>query len=354
MPDKSQKTEKPTQKRLEKAREDGQFATSREFLGAVQFLFAMVILVSWGPGWFQDLQQVLRQLVVAAFKRELNMGDLTAVGWTAAVYGFVPVFKAGAVLVLLTLGLQLGLTKFGFSLGRLKPKWSKISPFNKLKSLPKQNLFATIQTFVTLALCCLALYVIARRGAEELYSLPLQPLDAGLDRVYSAMRDLLWNAVGVFVVFGCIDLFRQLRQHSGELRMTRQEIREEYKEAEGNPATKARIRRLQRSARRRKMLQQVKTATAVVVNPTHFAVALSYSTGSKTAPMVVAKGKNFLALRIRKLATTYGIPLIENPPLAQALYKSAGLNAEIPPHFYRAVAEVLAYVFQVLTPTPRG
>lgn len=354
MPDQSQKTEKPTEKRLRKAREDGQFASSREFLGAVQFLAAVVILVSWGPAWFKDLQHVLRHLVLVAFKPELSIGDLTQIGWTAALYAFLPIFKAGAVLVLLTLGLQLGLTRFGFSLGRLKPKWNKVSPMSKLKSLPKQNLFATIQTLVTLVVCCLALYIIARRSADELYLLPLQPLDAGVDRVFSAILDLLWNAVGVFVAFGCIDLFRQLRKHSGELRMTRQEIRDEYKESEGNPATKSRIRRLQRSARRRKMLLQVKTATAVVVNPTHYAVALSYSTGSSSAPIVVAKGKNYLALRIRKLATTHGIPLIENPPLAQALYNSAALGVEIPSHFYRAVAEVLAYVFQILTPPSKS
>ena len=167
MADQSQKTEKPTEKRLRKAREDGQFASSREFLGAVQFLAAVVILVSWGPAWFKDLQHVLRHLVLVAFKRELSIGDLTQIGWTAALYAFLPIFKAGAVLVLLTLGLQLGLTRFGFSLGRLKPKWNKVSPMSKLKSLPKQNLFATIQTLVTLVVCCLALYIIARRSADE-------------------------------------------------------------------------------------------------------------------------------------------------------------------------------------------
>lgn len=348
MADKSQKTEQPTQKRVEKSRKDGNFVSSREFSGALQFLAAIVILGSWGPAWFADLQQVCRLFVLSAFKRDVDVADISQLGWVAGQNVFLPLCTAGALLVLLTLGVQLAVSRFGFSLGRLKPKWSKFSPLDKLKNLPKQNLFATVQTAVTLALCILALYVIAHRNIEELYMLPLQPLDSGLQRVYHSTLDLLWNAVGVFMVFGCIDLFRQIKRHDSDMKMSRQEIRDEYKEAEGNPAIKSRIRRLQRAARRRKMLKQVESATAVVVNPTHFAVALRYTVGLPTAPMVVAKGKNYLALHIRRIATDHGVPLIENPPLAQALYKSAPLDSEIPPHFYRAVAEVLAYVFQVL------
>jgi flagellar biosynthetic protein FlhB len=348
MADKSQKTEQPTQKRIEKARKDGDFVSSREFVGALQFVAAIVILGSYGPSWFKDLQQVCRLFVVRAFKQDIDAADITQLGWAAAGNVFLPLCTAGAMLVLVTLAVQLAISRFGFSLGRLKPKWSKISPLGKLKNLPKQNLFATIQTAATLTLCILALYGIAHRNIQELYMLPLQPLDSGLQRVYSSTLDLLWNAAGVFVAFGCIDLFRQMRRHDGEMRMSRQEIRDEFKESEGNPAIKARIRRLQRAARRRKMMREVESATAVVVNPTHYAVALRYAVGSAMAPMVVAKGKNHLALHIRRVATSYGIPLIENPPLAQALYKSAQLDSEIPPHFYRAVAEVLAYVFQVL------
>lgn len=353
MPDKSQKTEKPTQKRLEKARKEGQFVTARDFVGALQFVTAVVILGSWAPAWFHDLQQVLRLVILCAFKQDLSVAAITEIGWTAAKWVFVPIFTAGALLMVLTLGAQMALTRGGFSLRRLAPKWSRLDPIGKLKGLPQQNLFSTFQTAVTMALCGLALYVIAHRDAEQLFMLPLQPLAGGLGLVYQSMLQLLWNVAGVFVAFGCLDLFRQLRKHASELRMSRQEIRDEFKESEGNPATKSRIRRLQRAARRRKMLDRVRTATAVVVNPTHYAVALRYDTGSASAPLVIAKGRNYLALRIRTLAQTHGIPLVENPPLAQALFKSAPLDTEIPPHFYRAVAEVLAYVFQVLTPDSR-
>lgn len=353
MSDHSQKTEKPTQKRLEKARKEGQFATSRDFVGGLQFFAAVLVLVTWAPGWFGDLQQALRIQFSYAFKRDVNIRHLIEIGWIGEKYVLMPVFVAGAALVMVTLAVHLGVTRFGFSMNRLTPKWSRINPAGKLKDLPKQNLFATFQTVVTLGFCGFALWVVARRHAEELFLLPLQPLSSGLALVYASMRRLLWNVVGVFIALGCIDLFRQLRKYDREMRMSRQEIREEFKEAEGNPATKARIRRLQRAARRRRMLQQVQKATAVIVNPTHYAVALRYDTGSATAPIVVAKGKNYMALRIRHLAARHGVPLVENPPLAQALYKSAPLNSEIPLDFYRAVAEVLAYVFQVLSPESR-
>jgi len=133
---------------------------------------------------------------------------------------------------------------------------------------------------------------------------------------------LLWKAVYVFMIWGSIDLFRQQRRFTQEMRMSKQEIRDESKESDGNPQIKQKIRRLQRDALRRRMMDKVPTATAVIVNPTHFAVAIRYEMTSMATPVVVAKGKNYLALRIRQKAIEHMIPIIENPPLAQALYKS--------------------------------
>ncbi len=130
--------------------------------------------------------------------------------------------------------------------------------------------------------------------------------------------------------------------------MSKQEIRDEMKEVEGSPLMKSRIRRIRRDLARRRMMQEVSTATAVVVNPTHYAVALKYSINSHGAPTVVAKGKNYLALRIRQKAVENQVPLIENPPLAQGLYKSVEVGQEIPAQFYRAVAEILAYIYRLM------
>lgn len=145
-----------------------------------------------------------------------------------------------------------------------------------------------------------------------------------------------------------MDLFRKIRSHSNELRMSKQEVREELKDVEGNPQIKMRIRRLQRDLARRQMMKEVPKATAVIVNPTHYAVAIRYQVESRAAPVVVAKGQNYLAKRIRQKAIEHQVPIIENPPLAQALYKSVDVGQEIPAHLYRAVAEVLAYIFRIM------
>jgi flagellar biosynthesis protein FlhB len=166
--------------------------------------------------------------------------------------------------------------------------------------------------------------------------------------VGSSLTSLLWNGAGLFMLFGSIDLIRQRRIYQQDLRMSRQEIRDEFKETEGNPQMKMRIRRLVRDRLRRNMMKEIPTATAVIVNPTHFAVAIRYQMEWMSAPTVVAKGKNYLALRIRQRALEHQVPLIENPPLAQALYKSADVGQEIPAHLYRAVAEILAYIYRLM------
>jgi len=192
----------------------------------------------------------------------------------------------------------------------------------------------------------------ARANADLLLTLPFMSLDSGLLKVGTSIKDILWKAAAVFLVFGLIDLFRQKRKFNKDLRMTKHEVKQESKENEGSPLIKGKIRRLQRDLARRRMMQNVATATAVIVNPTHYAIALRYDHETMATPMVVAKGKNYLALRIRQRALEHNIPLVENPPLAQALYKSVDVGKEIPAHLYRAVAEVLAYIYR-LTRTRR-
>jgi flagellar biosynthetic protein FlhB len=206
---------------------------------------------------------------------------------------------------------------------------------------------ATLQASVMLILFSLAIVSIARQNADLLLTLPFMSLDTGLLKVGASIKDILWKAAGMFLVFGLIDLFRQKRKFMKDLRMTKQEVKQENKEMDGNPQVRGKIRRMQRDLARRRMMHNVATATAVIVNPTHYAVALRYDHETMATPMVVAKGKNYLALRIRQRALEHNIPLVENPPLAQALYKSVDVGREIPAHLYRAVAEVLAYIYRL-------
>jgi flagellar biosynthetic protein FlhB len=193
-----------------------------------------------------------------------------------------------------------------------------------------------------------AVYYLVSDDFANYLSMPLKNLSLSAALMGTFIEKLLWKASFLFVVFGVVDLIRQKRRHQNELKMSKQDIRDEAKEMEGSPIMKQRIRRIRRDMARRRMMQAIPTATAVVVNPTHYAVALKYDIKSPGAPRVVAKGKNYLALRIRQKAIENQVPLIENPPLAQGLYKSVDVGQEIPAEFYRAVAEVLAYIFKVM------
>jgi flagellar biosynthetic protein FlhB len=242
----------------------------------------------------------------------------------------------------------LATTKFGLSLKKLAPDFSRLSPLAKLKQLPSQNLPALVQATLMLPIFLWAVYVVARERLELFLSLPFQSVESGFAVLGGSLMELFWKAAGVFIVVGTVDLFRQLRRHNSQLRMSKQDIRQEMKDTEGNPQMKQKVRRIQRDRARKNMMKQVPTATAVIVNPTHFAVAIRYHMDSQAAPMVVAKGKNYLALRIKQKAIENQVPIIENPPLAQALYASAEVGQEIPPQLYRAVAEILAYIYKLM------
>jgi flagellar biosynthetic protein FlhB len=179
-------------------------------------------------------------------------------------------------------------------------------------------------------------------------ALPRIAISQGTALMASQIESLLWKASGAFLVIGFLDYVREHRRYMKGLRMSKQEVKDEIKETEGSAEVKGKIKRMQRAHHRRRMLVNVKTATAVVVNPTHYAVALRYDPAEGGAPVIVAKGKNLLALRIKALAMEHYIPIVENPPLARGLYAAAEVGQEIPEHLYRAVAEILAHVFKLM------
>jgi flagellar biosynthesis protein FlhB len=348
MPDRSTQTEAPTQRRLEKARQEGQFAQAKEFVSALQFLALLGLAGAGGASWFEGLRQVTRSLLARAFAGDLGATDLIHLTWSISWRLVGPLAAAGAAITVLTLAFRLATTQFGFSWKKLAPSFKHFNPGSKLRELPKQNLPQVAQALLLLPLFLWAVYVVAREKLETILTLPLASVEGGYRFLSGSLMELFWKAGAVFLIFGAVDLFRQLKRHKQELRMSKQEIKEEMKELEGNPQMKAKIRRIQRDRARRQMMKEVPTATAVIVNPTHYAVALKYDMEGMAAPRVVAKGKNYLALRIRQKAVENQVPLVENPPLAQALYKSVEVGQEIPAHLYRAVAEILAYIFKLM------
>jgi len=348
MADKSQQTEKPTPRRIEKAREEGRFPSAKELVSGLQFLI-FVMLLSWGGGiWVVRIRHLMRLLVERAFQPEMTSASAFALARMVIQAAVAPLVMAGAGLVVLSVAVRLATTRMGLSWKGLTPDLGRLNGFARIKDLPRQNIPALLQAVLMLPLAAVTVYAMARQNLGAYLALPFQGIEAGARSITESLQTLLWKAAMVFVVFGAVDMFRQHRRYLKDLRMSKQEIRDEAKEVEGNPQIKARIRRLQRDVLRRRMMHEVPKATAVVVNPTHYAVALRYDLDSMAAPRVVAKGKNYLALRIREKAIAHEVPIVENPPLAQALYKSVEVGQEIPPHLYRAVAEILAYIYRLM------
>jgi flagellar biosynthetic protein FlhB len=343
----SSKTEKPTSRRLEKARKEGQFAASRELVAAGQFLVFLAVLQMWLPKFLSNMKAVLGQSLIGAFHAEVDMTTLPGIVWALLQRAFVPLSVLAGLTAATTLGLHLAITQMGLSLNKLTPDFTRLNPAKKIKQMARQGPSALVQAALMLIVFGFTIYLIAKQNAELFLSLPFSSMEIGLQKVGSAIKDLLWKAASVFLLFGLVDLFRQKRRFMKDMRMSKHEVKQENKESETNPQVKGKIRRLRRDLARRRMMAEVKTATAVIVNPTHYAVALRYGFDSSATPVVVAKGKNYLALRIREIARESGVPLVENPLLAQALYKSVDVGREIPPHLYRAVAEVLAYIYKL-------
>lgn len=348
MSDQGQKTEKPTKRRLDKAREEGRFPFSREFAGAIQFL-GFVWIFSIFSGWLlSTLREFTHAVFAEAFHLQMNRSGVVRL-YREALFGiFGPLLLAGVCLTFIMFATQMGATQMGFALQKLTPEFSRLNPAARLKDLPQQGMLAVTQAVLLLPIFGFAVYKIAAASLDSYLSLSGMSLGPALEITGDSYFHLLWRSGFILLLLGTIDLVRQRRRHAKTLKMTKQEIKEEYKQMEGNPQIKQRIRRIQRDLARRNMMKEVPNATAVLVNPTHFSVAIRYDMESPGAPRVVAKGKNYLALRIRQIATEHNVPIIENQPLAQALYKSADVGQEIPPDLYRAVAEILAYVFKLM------
>jgi flagellar biosynthetic protein FlhB len=343
-----QKSEQPTQKRLKKAREEGQYPSTRQFLRGVQFCAFVFILQSQGAAWLDALAGTVRALIQTAFAKDLDATQVLSLGAKLLYRGLLPPLEIGAILMGLGLALQMAVTKLGFSVKKLVPDPKRLNPFTKISQLPRQNLTSLVQAVIMLPLFCGAIYAVASDQLDRFSTLPLISVRSGVSLVTDSVKGLLWKAASLLLVFGLVELFREQRRQTSQLKMTKQEVKDEHKESDGNPQIKAKIRALRRDQARKRMMKAVPKASAVIVNPTHYAVAIQYEPDSMAAPLVVAKGKNYLAQRIRKLAVENQVPLIENPPLARALYKSVDVGQEIPAHLYRAVAEILAYIFKIM------
>jgi flagellar biosynthesis protein FlhB len=344
----SNQTEKPTARRIKKARDRGDFPVSRHLLGGLQFLLAVILITSFFSQWVSGIARLMLGMFRRAAAGELNASELIYLARQCLISGVGGLAVAGLGIVATVILSQLVLTSFGVSVQKLTPDFNKLNPVSKIKNMASANFTTFSQAVLLIPFFLYLTYRISLQNLDLYLSFPHISVTSGVVAAGGLIESLLWKAAASFLVLGLLDLAWERQRFTRNLRMSKQEIKEETKETEGNMEMKGRIKRLMRARGRQRMLQDVRTATAVIVNPTHYAVAILYEAESRRAPLVVAKGKNGLALRIRAVANECNIPIIENPPLARGLYDSVKVGQEIPVQLYRAVAEVLAHIYKLM------
>ena len=342
-----ERTEEATPKRLEKAREDGRIVSSRYLVVGVQFAVAFYYFSGAGNE-FRPAIRHWKTWLGSAFDSPFGVEQMLAPSFHWAKMAMLYCLWAGLLTSSSVLISHLVVSQGYFSMTRAKPDFSKIFSTGRLGSQLKEGLKSMRAGLLILLLagCGGALYW---REVMD-WSIFLARLSL-LAQVYEQSRQFF--GIGkfcclVFLSVGAADLMMAMRTHKNQLKMSKHELKQEFKESNGSPHIKQKIRKMMKEFAGKRMMQQVPKATVVITNPTHYAIAIQYNPEDMTVPLVLAKGMDHIALRIRKIALEREIPIIENPPLAQALYKSVEVGQEIPLELYRAVAEVLAYVYRVL------
>ena len=343
-----ERTEPATPKRIEKAREDGQVARSQELTTFAVLTAAAVGLWFLGTGLLDHLSNI----VIAGMQMEREIAFDTSLMLIRlnqlAIQGLWALGPLLLLLLIVAFFAPMLLSGWLFSSKALLPDFKRLNPVQGLtRVFSVRGLIELVKAIAKALIIGGVAMAVMWRNKDNILALVTLPVDLGINHMNQLLGFGFLFIVGAMMLIVAIDVPFQLWEHAKKLRMTKEEVRKETKETEGDPQIKARIRGLQREAARRRMMAEVPKADVVVTNPTHYAVALRYQGESMRAPKVVAKGVHLLAARIRELAEENRVPILETPPLARALYHHAELDAEIPETLYTAVAEVLAYVFQL-------
>ncbi|MDI6789153.1 MAG: flagellar biosynthesis protein FlhB [Thermodesulfobacteriota bacterium] len=343
-----EKTEKATPRRREEARKKGQVARSREVSAVLVVLTGFITLYACHTYVYHSIRGMMVYFLRQAADVEINRATIGALGFTAVQYlGLIagPILLTVFLMAFLANYLQVG---FVFSTENLQPKLSKINPWSGLKRI--FSIQAVAELFKSIAKIAIVGYMAYRTVKGEMPRvLPLMDAEIGQILGYVSMVSfkIFLNTCLVMLLLAALDYAFQRWEFERKIRMTKQEIKEEFKQTEGDPLIKSRIRSIQREMARRRMMAAVPKADVVITNPTHLAVALQYRVGESDAPEVVAKGAGLIAEKIKEIAMENNVPLVEDKPLAQILYKTVEIGQMIPPNLYQAVAEILAYVYRL-------
>lgn len=352
----SEKTEEPTSRKRDEARKQGQVAVSKELDSALVLLAAFLAFRLSGASMWAGLESLLRDSILQMGQPPLNAPLAAEVApgliWRA-IQLLLPLFA-----MVMAIGVLAGFGQTGgvFSFQAVKPQFSRLNPVASFK-----RTFASKQAAVTLAKTLLKFSLIGGVAGMTLWGRIEEVTALGLTTsiphaavtLFAIGSDITTKVLALLLALGAADFLFQRQQLLGQLRMSKQEVKDEMRQSEGDPGVKGRIARLRRSFLAR-VMQAVPHADVVLMNPTHYAVALKYDAATSSAPKVIAKGERLMALRIRDLAIEHGIPVITNPPLTRAIYRAVPVGREITPDLYEAVAEILAFVYRLRYPRARA
>lgn len=348
-PDKDERTEPASDKKRQDSREKGSVAKSMDLNSAVMLLFGFMALYMFGAKLISQLSSMFKQVLGHLSAVEVTITSITELIYL--LFSFLAVTLLPVLGTMMFIGIATNFFQVGFMFSpkAFAPKWEKLNPLTGLKrvmfsmhsavELGKGLLKTAIVGFMT--------YFIVDDVIIDSVSLVDSDVMSIAQFMVSAMAEIVIKVGFIFFAIAGFDYMYQRFEFEKNLRMTKQEVKEEHKMNEGDPQIKGRIKTIQRQIAYKRMMTDVPKADVVVTNPTHFAVALKYNTKKMSAPTVVAKGADLIALKIKEIAKLHGVPIVEDKPLAQALFKSVSIGEQIPEKLFQAVAQILAYIYKL-------
>jgi len=346
--DAQERTEQATPKRLEDARRKGQIPRSRELSAAAVTLVGGAALYMLGGQITGQMAEMMRRGLALSRDEATDSTFMLPALSNAAADGLWLSMPVLGLITLAAIIAPLALGGWSFAGQAMMPQFSRLNPLEGIKRMfAMRSLVELAKAMAKFGVVAVIATIVLWNDAPALMGLGREPLQQAIGHaIQLSGKALLVISAGLLIIAG-IDVPYQLWQYAKQMRMSRQEIREEYKESEGSPEVKGRIRQLQQEVARRRMMQEVPKADVIVTNPTHFAVALKYDEKRMRAPIVVAKGVDVIAAKIREVAGENAVPIFEAPPLARVLYRNVDIGDEVPATLYVAVAQILTYVFQL-------
>lgn len=347
--DDDNKSEEPTGKKLNDARDKGDVMQSQEVKAGAGLLAILVLMWLLLPSMLTKMKVILSNLLEQVGTMRVDTpGALHRVSTEASLDLALILAVPFALLAGTAVAVQLAQVGWLFTLEKIMPDLSKLDPLKGLgRLISKQALVDLGKNIAKLSVVAIVCIIILRPHVHELELLSGMPLEASLLYLHRLVIKLIFGVLLTVFVIGGADWAWQHHTYIKRNKMTKQEVKDEHRQADGDPLIKSRLRSLRMQRARQRMMAAVPKADVIITNPTHFACALKYDQATMKAPVLVAKGQDLVALRIRQLAEENNIPVVENPPLARALYASVDLDREVPPDHYKAVAEVISYVFKL-------